>query len=99
VRIIPTSAVVVVVLALSAVAIGKCDSFGDTPRGARLARAQQSPLWHDGQFKNPQPIWADTRAAWLHLMFGLPTSDVVPDTAIPVVHESVSAFATALSWR
>ena len=79
---------------LGALAIGGCESFGSKPAGARLARVQQSSQWHDGRFENPQPLWADTRAAWLRLLFGPAVPGVEPDAAIPVVREDASAFAT-----
>jgi L-ascorbate metabolism protein UlaG (beta-lactamase superfamily) len=31
--------------------------FGAAPAGDRLARNEQSPQWHDGEFTNPQPQW------------------------------------------
>jgi L-ascorbate metabolism protein UlaG (beta-lactamase superfamily) len=32
------------------------EGMGQAPKGARLARMQRSPQWHDGQFQNPEPI-------------------------------------------
>lgn len=78
---------------LSAFAISGCTAFGGKPTGERLARAQQSPHWHDGHFENAQPLWADGYGAWSRLLFGPSTPNVVPDAPIPVVHTSAAELA------
>ncbi|GAA2611485.1 MBL fold metallo-hydrolase [Dactylosporangium fulvum] len=35
--------------------------FGASASGDRLARMEQSPQWHDGEFSNPQPPWVSLR--------------------------------------
>jgi L-ascorbate metabolism protein UlaG (beta-lactamase superfamily) len=66
-------------------------AFGGEPAGGRLARTQQSPEWRDGHFQNTQPIWIDTRRAFLHFAFGAASKNVEPNAPIPVVHTD-SAF-------
>lgn len=73
--------------------VAGCTSFGSKPDGERLVRAQQSPQWHDGQFRNPQPMWADVRGAWLRFLFEPSTPGVVPDAPIPAVRTETSALA------
>ncbi len=59
----------------------------------RSTRVQQSPEWHDGQFRNPQPIWADTGAAWRRFLFDASASDTEPDEPVPVIRNGASVFA------
>jgi L-ascorbate metabolism protein UlaG (beta-lactamase superfamily) len=75
--------------------ISGCGAFGAKPQGERLARAQQSPQWHEGQFKDPQAIWIDTRRAMLHFLFGKSEATATPDAPVNVVHTSAAAFAGA----
>ena len=70
-------------------------AFGAKPQGERLARAQQSSQWHDGQFKDPQAIWIDTGRAMRHFIFGKPEPAATPDAPVPVVHTTAAAFANA----
>jgi hypothetical protein len=72
-----------------------CAAFGAKPQGERLARAQQSPQWHDSQFKDPQTIWIDTGRALLHFIFGKSEPSVTPDAPVPIVHTSAAALAVA----
>ena len=83
------------VVSLAGVAITGCAAFGGTPEGERLARARQSPAWHDGRFTNAQPMWADARGAWLEFAFGPSTPAAQPDAPVPVVHLAASAFDAA----
>ncbi|HXP66499.1 MAG TPA: MBL fold metallo-hydrolase [Steroidobacteraceae bacterium] len=68
-------------------------AFGSEPTGDRLLRAQQSPEWRDGHFQNAQPIWIDTRQAFLHFAFGTASKDVEPHSLIPAVHTEAAALA------
>ena len=43
-----------------AVVVSGWRAFGHRAEGARLARMQRSPQWHDGSFENPQPILSGT---------------------------------------
>jgi L-ascorbate metabolism protein UlaG (beta-lactamase superfamily) len=81
-------------LMFGAFVVSGCKSFGAKPEGARLARVQQSPQWHEDGFENPQPIWTDTSAAWRRFLFGPATPGVEPDGPVPVVRDGASAFAT-----
>jgi L-ascorbate metabolism protein UlaG (beta-lactamase superfamily) len=60
---------------LTMLALG-CTSFGRSAAGPRLARVEGSPQFHDGSFRNPQPIVNDTWAA-IASMFD-PSPHVVP---------------------
>ena len=80
---------------LTGVLIHSWAPFGAKPQGAGLARAQQSPQWHDGQFKDPQAIWIDSRRALLHFAFGKSEPNVMPDAPVPAVHTSAVALAGA----
>lgn len=83
-------------LALVAIVlITGCTAFGAKPEGARLSRVQASPQWHEREFRNRQPQWADTSGAWRRLLFGEATPGAQPDTAIPVEHPSAEALAQA----
>jgi L-ascorbate metabolism protein UlaG (beta-lactamase superfamily) len=68
------------------------EAIGRDPSGARLARAQRSPQWHDKQFENPQPIWADVGGAWRRLAFGPSTPDAEPDAPLPVIRTVVATL-------
>ncbi|WMJ69342.1 MBL fold metallo-hydrolase [Stenotrophomonas sp. 24(2023)] len=81
-----------------------CAAFGGTLEGQRLVRAQQSPQWSQGQFQNPQPLWADSRGAWRRLLFGSTPDGQRPDAPVPVVHtdpallESAPASGLRVTW-
>ena len=87
-------AAVVLSAVVSACVASRWTAFGAEPKGERLRRAQQSPQWHDGKFENPQPIWADTRAAWRRFLLGPSVAMLRPDGPVPVVHDDASTFAT-----
>jgi hypothetical protein len=80
---------------LCAVLLSGWAAFGAKPHGERLARARQSPQWHDDQFKDPQAIWIDTGRAMLHFALGKSQPAATPDAPVPVVHTSAAAFASA----
>jgi L-ascorbate metabolism protein UlaG (beta-lactamase superfamily) len=84
---------VLLILLIGAILISGCAAFGAKPQGERLARAQQSPQWYDGHFKDPQAIWIDTRRALLHFTFGASEPTATPDAPIPVVHPTGATFA------
>jgi L-ascorbate metabolism protein UlaG (beta-lactamase superfamily) len=88
-------ALALLVVMLGAVFISGCAAFGAKPQGERLARAQQSPQWHDGRFKDAQAIWIDTSRALLHFAFGKSGPAATPDAPVPVVHTGAAAFAVA----
>jgi L-ascorbate metabolism protein UlaG (beta-lactamase superfamily) len=68
------------------------DAIGAHPAGERLARAQESPEWHGEQFQNPQPIWIDSRRAFLHFAFGAASANAEPNAPIPVEHGNAASF-------
>ncbi|SFK76987.1 MBL fold metallo-hydrolase [Lysobacter sp. cf310] len=78
---------------LAAALISGCASFGAKPAGARLIRAQASAQWDGTQFRNPQPLWADTDGAWRRLLFGPATPAAQPDGAVAVVRPSAAELA------
>ena len=86
-------ALALLVALLGVVLLSACAAFGAKPQGERLARAQQSPQWHDGHFQDPQAIWINTRRAMLHFIFGNSEATATPDAPIPVVHSDAAAFA------
>jgi L-ascorbate metabolism protein UlaG (beta-lactamase superfamily) len=88
-------ALVLLTAVLCVVLISGCAACGAKPAGERLARAQQSPQWHETQFKDPQAIWIDTRRAMLHFIFGKSEPTATPDAPVPVVHTSAAALASA----
>ena len=90
-----TGIALALLIALLGVVLSACAAFGAKPQGERLARAQQSPQWHDGHFKDPQAIWIDTRRAMLHFIFGKSEPTATPDAPIPVMHTDAAAFASA----
>ena len=47
--------IIIVALASTVMAIMQLPAFGRLPRGARLARCQQSPNWRNGAFQNQHP--------------------------------------------
>jgi L-ascorbate metabolism protein UlaG (beta-lactamase superfamily) len=75
-------------------ALGSREASGTHPTGERLARAQQSPEWHGGQFQNPQSIWIDSRQAFLHFAFGAASADAEPNSPIAVVRADPTSFQT-----
>lgn len=77
------------------VVVTGCAEFGVKTEGEALARLRRSPQWHDEQFQNPQPIWADARGAWAQWLWGPATPDTEPDGPVPVVHNDASSFAQA----
>ncbi|WP_242110269.1 MBL fold metallo-hydrolase [Luteimonas aquatica] len=70
-------------IALGALLLGGSSSFGGSAEGARLARMQHSPQWHDGAFANPQGMWGDMGGA-LSRMFETTPHDV-PEAPIVAV--------------
>jgi hypothetical protein len=88
-------ALALLIVLLCAALISGCAAFGAKPQGDRLARAQQSAQWHEGQFEDPQAIWIDTRRAMLHFTFGKSAAGATPDAPVPVVHTSAAALADA----
>jgi hypothetical protein len=74
------------IVLLGAALISGCAAFGAKPHGERLARAQQSPQWHDNHFADPQAIWIDTRRALLHFTFGKPEPAATPDAPVSEPH-------------
>jgi len=84
---------------LVTVAATGCTAFGGTVEGGRLARAQQSPQWHDAHFENPQPMWSDARSALLRLVFGPSPPAVEPEASIPIVHTDALGTPPASGLR
>jgi len=74
------------------------DAFGGSASGARLNRMEASPQWHEGAFRNPQPLWNNTslvdnvRTFWNASDFASPED---PQRDIPVVRTSKSQLAQA----
>ncbi len=86
-------ALMVVAAVVAAVLITRGEPFGAAPAGERLARAQQSPQWQHGKFDNPQPMWADSGAAWRAFLFDPAIPGSAPDAPIPVVRNAPDAYA------
>jgi L-ascorbate metabolism protein UlaG (beta-lactamase superfamily) len=70
-----------------------CQSFGEHASGERLARMERSPEWHDGEFRNPQPMWNDMLAALRRGLSGVPDNE--PAAPVPVVRTDPAVLAAA----
>ena len=68
-----------------------CQSFGEHARGERLARMQQSPEWHDDQFRNPQAMWNNAHDALLNALAGVPDNE--PTAPVPVARTDPAVLA------
>ncbi|WP_229750867.1 MBL fold metallo-hydrolase [Undibacterium terreum] len=69
------------------------DALGESAQGARLARMQASPQWHDGRFHNPQPLANDD--LWKIIMGAFHASDdAAPKQVVPVMQGDHLRFAT-----
>ncbi len=79
-------------VAALAVSSSSCTSLGQRPAGERLARAQQSPQWRDGQFRNLQPQWTDNASA-LRQAFDSTPGDTPAAGAVPVQRGDGAALA------
>ena len=80
------------VAALVAVlAAGGCNSIGEHPAGAELARIRQSPEWRDERFQNAQPMWGDTRDALSRILEKTPGDE--PSAPVPVVRTDPALLA------
>ncbi len=66
--------VVAALAAAGALALAGCRYFGESARGARLARIEQSPEWHGERFANAQAMWSDLRDAFMHALAVAPAS-------------------------
>ncbi|WP_053720070.1 MBL fold metallo-hydrolase [Saccharothrix sp. NRRL B-16348] len=64
--------------------------FGAFPSGDRLARIEQSPHWHDGEFIVPQPLWIDGWNATIGSFSGSDTSS--PSQALDIVPTDTRLF-------
>lgn len=79
------------------VVVSNCAAVGKRPQGARLERMQRSPHWHDGVFRNPQPLWNDfsvrrmVGAMASGSDYGTPAD---PTRDIPVVRGDANSFVT-----
>ena len=58
-RIVVGLLVLALVLALATWLVFQMPSFGGVAEGARLARMQASPQWHNGRFENTPPYVSD----------------------------------------
>jgi len=58
-------------------------AMGHRADGARLARMQRSPQWHDGHFENPEPLVNDWWGATTGLFGASPHTS--PDAPLPTV--------------
>ncbi|WP_394781647.1 MBL fold metallo-hydrolase [Undibacterium sp.] len=68
------------------------DALGHSAEGARLARMQASPQWHDGHFQNPEPLAKED--LWKILVGAFHKSDdATPRQPVPVVMDKRSDFA------
>jgi len=72
---------VLVLLGLGAGVLDAWSGFGKRAEGARLARIEASPQWHDGQFENPQPLQNDTWGMFTGLLSVSP--HVAPTRPLP----------------
>ena len=77
---------------IAAAAYSAWPSFGVSPSGARLARAQHSPQWRDGRFRNPEPMWNDMRGALTEAFRTNPAD--APRSPIPVLANAAAQYAT-----
>ncbi len=67
-------------------------AFGKRAEGARRARMEASPQYHEGTFSNPQPLWNDVWGSVTTMFAPNPHGD--PRTAVPVVEVGRGRFAT-----
>jgi len=66
--------------------------FGHRPSGARKARMEQSPVWRDGQFRNPQPL---VNLVWPAIVGAFhASSDRTPSTPVSTEMIEPARFAT-----
>lgn len=68
-------------------------AFGHRAEGARLARMQRSPQWHEGGFENPQPMindWGEMLLGALHA-----SPDASPRTPLEVVPVTAAQLAAS----
>jgi L-ascorbate metabolism protein UlaG (beta-lactamase superfamily) len=59
------------------------------------AEFQESAQWRDGHFQNTQPIWINTRKAFLHFAFGATSADVEPSVPIAVMNTDPAVLKVA----
>ncbi len=70
------------------------DALGGAPAGERLARAERSPQWRDGQFQNRLPR-VDRMGDGVLREFLFGGSEFrTPDGAVPVVRRTAADYAT-----
>ena len=61
-RVLVVIGAVLVVSVVSGLTFVRSTPFGASASGDRLARIEQSPQWHDGEFTDPQPQWMSMSA-------------------------------------
>jgi L-ascorbate metabolism protein UlaG (beta-lactamase superfamily) len=66
-------------------------NLGASPEGARQARIEKSPEWHEDRFANPQPMWTDMWHAMTRALASEATS--IPEAALPVVTDTKARLA------
>ena len=76
-------------------------ALGAAPRGERLARAEASPQYRDGRFRNALPTLRDGASVGTFWEFAVGGSDFRrPGQAVPVVFPTAASLAApAPSWR
>ncbi len=90
--------IIIVALASTVMAIMQLPAFGRLPRGARLARCQQSPNWRDGAFQNQHPVRAivpspgQSRLGLLWEMLTTKADSLRPPTPVEAVKTDLKAL-------
>src|SRR5574344_2238156 len=80
---------VLVLLIVAAFSVYSYPALGRSPRGARLARIEQSPNYRNGQFQNqtPTPVMTSRESRWKALwkFIFAHYKDLKPEKSIPTV--------------
>ncbi len=83
--------VVVLGLVIGTALLTAGSALGERATGERLARMTRSPLWHDGHFVNPQPMWNDMIGAFTSALTST-NDDASPSAAVPVQHPTAQSL-------
>jgi L-ascorbate metabolism protein UlaG (beta-lactamase superfamily) len=88
-------------LALAALASG-WRAFGKRAEGERRARMERSPEWHDGHFRNPEPLWNDwwgaLAGAFHASAFGSPTEPLQIEPIDPRRFDRAPRSGLRVTW-
>ena len=72
---------------------GGLTGLGKRPDANRRRRMERSPLWRDGRFRNPQPLWTDYGKGTLAALRSVPHSR--PAQPVPIVRVDPARFNVA----